>query len=80
MWQQILTIAEPVSLLFGICLVLIGCISYSKRKSDFFAPVKIFFNRVDDLTLGEFKFIRSGVVFLFIAVAMRFISLTFFVN
>ncbi|MFO6423464.1 hypothetical protein [Motilimonas sp. KMU-193] len=80
MWQQILTVAEPVALLFGICFVLIGCISYSKRKSDYLATVKIFFNRVDDLTVGEFKFIRSGVVFLFIAIIVRFISLTFFVQ
>ncbi|MDO6525533.1 hypothetical protein Q4519_07530 [Motilimonas sp. 1_MG-2023] len=78
MWTEILTIAEPVALLFGVVLVLIGYITYSRRKSDYFAPVKIFFNQVDDLTIAEYKFIRSGVVFLLLAVIFRFISLTFF--
>lgn len=78
MWSEILAIGEPVALLFGVTLVLIGCFIYSRRKADYLAPIKIFFNQVNDLAIAEFKFIRSGVLLLILAIILRFINLTFF--
>ncbi|RJG42267.1 hypothetical protein [Motilimonas pumila] len=76
MWIQALQILEPVSFALGLALVLFGVTSYGKRTAQWSAPVKIFFNRVSDLSVAEFKFIRYGSLILFIAVLVRIINLT----
>lgn len=73
-----LNIAEPLLLLAGLVLVLVGCWRYGRRKKDWLALPRIVFNRAKDLTLQEYRWLRYGGILLFAGVLVRIASLTFY--
>ncbi|WP_051326683.1 MULTISPECIES: hypothetical protein [Aliagarivorans] len=71
---QVLGLAESATLIVGLAFVIVAIWLYGKRKSDWLAPVKIVFNRVDDIQPNEFAKLRIGVALLIVTVVLRFVN------
>ncbi|MBY5993955.1 hypothetical protein [Ferrimonas balearica] len=71
-----IAIAQLFFLTLGLALVVVAVGLYLRRTANWHALWQIWVGKLKDLSLSEFRFYRSGILFLFIGILLRIVNLT----